>query len=93
MCKGSDLLFLRAGMGSSDEWTEIPDITPEAEMYMDPRVYGGGNRYHCLPDPVHSIYEDSKNPCTPHLQGLKDFHSQDSGFTIQMLMSRTIRET
>lgn len=31
-------------MGSSDEWSEFQEIidsTPE----LDPRVYGGGNRY------------------------------------------------
>ncbi|KAJ8347210.1 hypothetical protein SKAU_G00286110 [Synaphobranchus kaupii] len=41
------------GMGSSDEWSEIPDITPEAEMYMDPRVYGGGN------SPSHGIINEA----------------------------------
>lgn len=35
------------GMGSSDEWSEFQEIidsTPELEMCVDPRVYGG-NRY------------------------------------------------
>lgn len=35
-------------MGSSDEWSEFQEIidsTPELEMCVDPRVYGGGNRY------------------------------------------------
>ncbi|XP_061079939.1 C-Jun-amino-terminal kinase-interacting protein 3-like [Conger conger] len=41
------------GMGSSDEWSEIPDITPEADMYMDPRVYGGGN------SPSHGIINEA----------------------------------
>uniref|UniRef100_A0A3B3UNQ8 C-Jun-amino-terminal kinase-interacting protein 3 n=1 Tax=Poecilia latipinna TaxID=48699 RepID=A0A3B3UNQ8_9TELE len=34
------------GMGSSDEWSEFQEIidsTPELEMGMDSRVYGGGN--------------------------------------------------
>ncbi|XP_056143468.1 C-Jun-amino-terminal kinase-interacting protein 3 [Lampris incognitus] len=34
------------GMGSSDEWSEfheIIDSTPELDMCVDPRVYGGGN--------------------------------------------------
>nr|XP_015215335.1 PREDICTED: C-Jun-amino-terminal kinase-interacting protein 3 [Lepisosteus oculatus] len=34
------------GMGSSDEWSEFHDIfdsTPEPDMCMDPRIYGGGN--------------------------------------------------
>ncbi|XP_031422994.1 C-Jun-amino-terminal kinase-interacting protein 3 isoform X9 [Clupea harengus] len=34
------------GMGSSDEWSEFQEIidsTPELDMCMDPRVYGGGN--------------------------------------------------
>ncbi|XP_075993094.1 C-Jun-amino-terminal kinase-interacting protein 3 isoform X2 [Genypterus blacodes] len=34
------------GMGSSDEWSEFQDIidsTPELDMCVDPRVYGGGN--------------------------------------------------
>ncbi|XP_015801406.1 C-Jun-amino-terminal kinase-interacting protein 3 isoform X14 [Nothobranchius furzeri] len=34
------------GMGSSDEWSEFQEIidsTPELEMCVDPRVYGGGN--------------------------------------------------
>jgi len=37
-----------SGMGSSDEWSEFQEIidsTPELEMCVDPRVYGGGNRY------------------------------------------------
>ncbi|MEQ2176111.1 hypothetical protein GOODEAATRI_024727, partial [Goodea atripinnis] len=36
------------GMGSSDEWSEFQEIidsTPELEMGMDSRLYGGGNRY------------------------------------------------
>ena len=35
-------------MGSSDEWSEFQEIidsTPELDMCVDPRVYGGGNRY------------------------------------------------
>lgn len=35
------------GMGSSDEWTEFQEIidsTPELDMCVDPRMYGGGNR-------------------------------------------------
>lgn len=35
------------GMGSSDEWSEFQEIidsTPELDMCVDPRVYGGGNR-------------------------------------------------
>lgn len=43
-----DRCFLcRAGMGSSDEWSEFQEIidsTPELDMCVDPRVYGGGNR-------------------------------------------------
>uniref|UniRef100_A0A1A8MC85 C-Jun-amino-terminal kinase-interacting protein 3 n=1 Tax=Nothobranchius pienaari TaxID=704102 RepID=A0A1A8MC85_9TELE len=34
------------GMGSSDEWSEFQEIidsTPELEMCVDPRMYGGGN--------------------------------------------------
>ncbi|XP_062874593.1 C-Jun-amino-terminal kinase-interacting protein 3 isoform X3 [Trichomycterus rosablanca] len=34
------------GMGSSDEWPEFQEIidsTPELDMCMDPRIYGGGN--------------------------------------------------
>ncbi|XP_068192025.1 C-Jun-amino-terminal kinase-interacting protein 3 isoform X15 [Antennarius striatus] len=34
------------GMGSSDEWSEFQEIidsTPELDMCLDPRVYGGGN--------------------------------------------------
>uniref|UniRef100_A0A672RRL1 C-Jun-amino-terminal kinase-interacting protein 3 n=1 Tax=Sinocyclocheilus grahami TaxID=75366 RepID=A0A672RRL1_SINGR len=34
------------GMGSSDEWSEfleIIDSTPELEMCLDPRIFGGGN--------------------------------------------------
>ncbi|XP_068606542.1 C-Jun-amino-terminal kinase-interacting protein 3 [Brachionichthys hirsutus] len=34
------------GMGSSDEWSEFQEIidsTPELDMCMDPRAYGGGN--------------------------------------------------
>ncbi|TNN83435.1 C-Jun-amino-terminal kinase-interacting protein 3 [Liparis tanakae] len=34
------------GMGSSDEWSEFQEIidsTPELDMCVDPRVYGGGN--------------------------------------------------
>ncbi|XP_072771838.1 C-Jun-amino-terminal kinase-interacting protein 3 isoform X2 [Nerophis lumbriciformis] len=34
------------GMGSSDEWSEFQEIidsTPECDMCVDPRVYGGGN--------------------------------------------------
>ncbi|XP_046721636.1 C-Jun-amino-terminal kinase-interacting protein 3 isoform X18 [Silurus meridionalis] len=34
------------GMGSSDEWSEFQEIidsTPELDMCMDPRIYGGGN--------------------------------------------------
>uniref|UniRef100_A0AAR2JKC2 C-Jun-amino-terminal kinase-interacting protein 3 n=1 Tax=Pygocentrus nattereri TaxID=42514 RepID=A0AAR2JKC2_PYGNA len=34
------------GMGSSDEWSEFQEIidsTPEIDMCMDPRIYGGGN--------------------------------------------------
>ncbi|XP_067269719.1 C-Jun-amino-terminal kinase-interacting protein 3 isoform X16 [Pseudorasbora parva] len=34
------------GMGSSDEWSEFPEIidsTPELEMHLDPRIFGGGN--------------------------------------------------
>ncbi|XP_061087473.1 C-Jun-amino-terminal kinase-interacting protein 3-like isoform X6 [Conger conger] len=34
------------GMGSSDEWTEFQEIidsTPELDMCVDPRLYGGGN--------------------------------------------------
>lgn len=40
--------FVCAGMGSSDEWSEFQEIidsTPELDMCVDPRVYGGGNRY------------------------------------------------
>ncbi|KAF3846605.1 hypothetical protein F7725_003683 [Dissostichus mawsoni] len=36
----------RKGMGSSDEWSEFQEIidsTPELDMCVDPRVYGGGN--------------------------------------------------
>ena len=33
------------GMGSSDEFQEIFDSTPELDMCVDPRGYGGGNRY------------------------------------------------
>lgn len=35
-------------MGSSDEWSEFQEIidsTPELDMCVDPRLYGGGNRY------------------------------------------------
>lgn len=35
------------GMGSSDEWSEFQEIidsTPELEMRLDPRIFGGGNR-------------------------------------------------
>lgn len=35
------------GMGSSDEWSEFQEIidsTPELDMCLDPRIYGGGNR-------------------------------------------------
>ncbi|XP_072568717.1 C-Jun-amino-terminal kinase-interacting protein 3-like isoform X4 [Paramormyrops kingsleyae] len=32
------------GMGSSDEWSEIQEIsTPELDMCMDPHIYGGGD--------------------------------------------------
>ncbi|CAL8275115.1 unnamed protein product [Lota lota] len=34
------------GMGSSDEWSEFQEIidsTPELDMCVDPRMYGGGN--------------------------------------------------
>uniref|UniRef100_A0A6Q2XM06 C-Jun-amino-terminal kinase-interacting protein 3 n=1 Tax=Esox lucius TaxID=8010 RepID=A0A6Q2XM06_ESOLU len=34
------------GMGSSDEWSEFQEIidsTPEIDMCVDPRIYGGGN--------------------------------------------------
>ncbi|XP_057202717.1 C-Jun-amino-terminal kinase-interacting protein 3 isoform X2 [Triplophysa rosa] len=34
------------GMGSSDEWSEFQEIldsTPEIDMCMDPRIFGGGN--------------------------------------------------
>ncbi|XP_048064740.1 C-Jun-amino-terminal kinase-interacting protein 3 isoform X14 [Megalobrama amblycephala] len=34
------------GMGSSDEWSEFQEIidsTPELEMRLDPRIFGGGN--------------------------------------------------
>ncbi|XP_059413867.1 C-Jun-amino-terminal kinase-interacting protein 3 isoform X5 [Carassius carassius] len=34
------------GMGSSDEWSEFQEIidsTPELDMCLDPRVFGGGN--------------------------------------------------
>ncbi|KAJ8399871.1 hypothetical protein AAFF_G00406010 [Aldrovandia affinis] len=34
------------GMGSSDEWSEFQEIidsTPELDMCVDPRIYGGGN--------------------------------------------------
>ncbi|XP_051995085.1 C-Jun-amino-terminal kinase-interacting protein 3 isoform X6 [Xyrauchen texanus] len=34
------------GMGSSDEWSEFQEIidsTPELDMCLDPRIYGGGN--------------------------------------------------
>ncbi|XP_056607804.1 C-Jun-amino-terminal kinase-interacting protein 3 isoform X4 [Triplophysa dalaica] len=34
------------GMGSSDEWSEFQEIldsTPEIDMCMDPRMFGGGN--------------------------------------------------
>lgn len=45
-------------MGSSDEWSEFQEIidsTPELDMCVDPRVYGGGNRYNpaaSLPVPM-----------------------------------------
>lgn len=51
-------LWLFLGMGSSDEWSEFQEIidsTPELDMCVDPRVYGGGNRYNhaaSLPVPV-----------------------------------------
>ncbi len=35
------------GMGSSDEWSEFQEIidsTPELDMCLDPRIFGGGNR-------------------------------------------------
>lgn len=35
-------------MGSSDEWPEFQEIidsTPDLDMCVDPRLYGGGNRY------------------------------------------------
>lgn len=35
------------GMGSSDEWSEFQEIidsTPEIDMCLDPRMFGGGNR-------------------------------------------------
>lgn len=38
-------------MGSSDEWSEFQEIidsTPELDMCVDPRLYGGGNRYMTL---------------------------------------------
>lgn len=43
------LCFLHVfpGMGSSDEWSEFQEIidsTPELDMCVDPRLYGGGNR-------------------------------------------------
>ncbi|KAJ8402653.1 hypothetical protein AAFF_G00367360 [Aldrovandia affinis] len=41
------------GMGSSDEWSEFPDITPEPEMHLDPRIYGGGN------SPSHGIVNEA----------------------------------
>lgn len=34
------------GMGSSDEWSEFQEIidsTPELDMCLDPRIFGGGN--------------------------------------------------
>lgn len=46
---GSILFFFLIGMGSSDEWSEFQEIidsTPELDMCVDPRVYGGANRYH-----------------------------------------------
>lgn len=42
------LRHVSPGMGSSDEWSEFQEIidsTPELDMCVDPRVYGGGNRY------------------------------------------------
>lgn len=35
------------GMGSSDEWSEFQEIidsTPELDMCLDARIFGGGNR-------------------------------------------------
>ncbi len=39
--------FHFVGMGSSDEWSEFQEIidsTPELDMCLDPRLFGGGNR-------------------------------------------------
>ncbi|XP_047428753.1 C-Jun-amino-terminal kinase-interacting protein 3 isoform X17 [Mugil cephalus] len=44
------------GMGSSDEWPEFQEIidsTPELDMCVDPRVYGGGN------SPSHGIVNEA----------------------------------
>lgn len=39
-------MYLFTGMGSSDEWSEIQEIsTPELDMCMDPHIYGGADRY------------------------------------------------
>lgn len=41
-------------MGSSDEWSEFQEIidsTPELDMCVDHRVYGGGNR--CITRTAH----------------------------------------
>lgn len=46
--KPHHLFLFFSGMGSSDEWSEFQEIidsTPELDMCVDPRVYGGGNRY------------------------------------------------
>lgn len=44
-------VYIYTGMGSSDEWSEFQEIidsTPELDMCLDPRIYGGGNRWENL---------------------------------------------
>lgn len=59
------------GMGSSDEWSEFQEIidsTPELDMCVDPRVYGGGNRYKhtvAASHAQHMLTVCSENPVSP----------------------------
>lgn len=59
------------GMGSSDEWSEFQEIidsTPELDMCVDPRVYGGGNRYYYTAAALHAqhiLIEFCEIPVSP----------------------------
>lgn len=67
-------------MGSSDEWSEFQEIidsTPELDMCVDPRVYGGGNRYNCAVAALHAQHistVSSESPVSPgFLETRKNF--------------------